>query len=112
MDDLEAVLRFFALRHAERYTRGMHGFLDLYMARARSFTEGDITFLQNLYLETINLAHHIYQDHIFRPYDPVKHVWRERAQIAFYDAVMVGLSCFLNKKQELVLNRAKIIEHT
>src|SRR5205807_2001391 len=36
MGDAEIVLRFFALRHSSHYTRGMHGFLDLYMARARS----------------------------------------------------------------------------
>jgi len=112
MDDVEAVLRFFALRHAERYTRGMHGFLDLYMARARAFTESDITFLHHLYIETIDLARHIYQTLIFCPYDPIKQDWRERAQIAFYDAVMVGLSRFLDRRQELISNRERIVEDT
>jgi len=72
------------------------------MARARAFTEDDIAFLRKLYLETIELAYSIYQDLIFRPYDPLKNEWCDRPQIAFYDAVMVALSHFLDKREELI----------
>ena len=45
MEDVEMVLRFFALRHAANYRHGMQGFLDLYMRRAASFTDADVTVL-------------------------------------------------------------------
>src|ERR1019366_7036742 len=53
MRDVEIVLRFFALRHAEHYKWGMAGFLDLYMVRTRKFTDEDIHGLNQLFIRTI-----------------------------------------------------------
>ncbi len=55
MADAEVVLRFFALRHVDKYTRGMQGFLDLYMARAITFTPNDVDVLRALYLHRVHL---------------------------------------------------------
>lgn len=112
MEDVEVVLRFFALRHVEHYTRGMHGFLDLYMARARTFTDADLVVLRGLYLDTLALAVDLYGELVFRPYNVREQQWQPRAQRAFYDAVMVGLSNFLNKKAVLLEKRDAIIEAT
>lgn len=112
MEDTEVVLRFFALRHVEHYARGMHGFLDLYMARARSFSEADLTTLRSLYFDTLGLAVGLYGELVFRPYKVEEDKWQPRAQRAFYDAVMVGLSSFLDQKEALLGKRDAVIEAT
>jgi hypothetical protein len=106
------VLRFFALRHCEHYVRGMQGFLDLYMSRARAFSENDIGLLRRLYVRTICLATDIYGTLLFRPFDPAKGEWEPSAQRAFYDAVMVGLSRFLISEGQLRDRRAPVVEDT
>jgi len=97
MEDVEMVLRFFALRHADNYRNGMQGFLDLYMRKAAQFTDDDSAVLEREFIDTLQLAHDVYGDLLFRPYDPVKKTWANSAQKAYYDAVMVGMSGFLNK---------------
>jgi hypothetical protein len=112
MTDVEIVLRFFALRHSSYYTRGMHGFLDLYMARARNFSPQDLEILKNLFLDTIHLARNIYDNLIFRPYSPEKGEWHPRAHKAFYDAVMVSLSNVLPQAEVLIGKKEEIIQKT
>lgn len=112
MEDLEIVLRFFALRHANHYTRGMHGFLDLYMARAQQFSDEDIVFLSNLFNETIGLAYEIYGERVFIPFNKETEEWENRPQKAFYDSVMVSLSKFTDKKDILLTKKEEIVERT
>ncbi|MEH2557631.1 hypothetical protein V1286_005160 [Bradyrhizobium algeriense] len=112
MGDLELVLRFFALRHADHYTRGMQGFLDLYMAKASKFDSEDIQELGQLFATTLNLATFIYEDHAFRPFDPTNNRWEANPHKAFYDAVMVGLSNHIGKIAELSARSALIVEQT
>ena len=109
MGDTEVVLRFFALRHVDRYTRGMHGFMDLYMARARSFPPADLNVLRTLFIDTIHLARRIYGDLTFCPFNPKKGEWQSGAQKAFYDAVMVSLCSVLEKSEQLVAKKEDII---
>lgn len=115
MRDAEFVLRFFALRHAEEYRRGMAGFLDLYSVRARRFTEQDISFLGDLFQRTMALASEIYGDLIFRPWYKEGNIWFERPHVAFADAVMVGLSRalphsrVLREKKEIILDQTKLL---
>lgn len=106
MEDVELVLRFFALRHAANYTGGMQGFLDLYMRKAAGFTSEDLTILEREYVNTLSLASDVYGELLFRPFDPVKNTWMS-AQKAFYDAVMVGMSAFLDRA---ALVRAKAVD--
>ncbi len=113
MGDAEIVLRFFALRHVEHYTRGMHGFLDLYMARARSISQEDTHILRCLYLDTLHLAVGLYGDLVFRPFKPETGEWESKGVYrAFYDAVMVGLSDVLDQKEMLLKKRNDVIEAT
>lgn len=112
MSDVEIVLRFFALRHNDHYTKGMHGFLDLYMARARSFSPHDLEVLRTLFLDTIRLARNMYGDLIFRPYSPEKREWHSRAHKAFYDAVMISLSTVLTQAEILIGRQEEIIQGT
>jgi hypothetical protein len=112
MDDLEVILRFFALRHIQYFRNGMQGFLDLYMLRSANFDKDDISDLRNLFTKTLDLASNIYKQLIFRPYDAEKDGWAKRPQRAFQDAVMVGLSSHLDQSKLLIEKREKILEST
>lgn len=105
MEDLEVILRFFALRHAEHYRRGMRGFLDLYMRKARAFNDADIDFLRKLFLTTLRGVVDVLGSRPFVPYDSVKGQWIGRPQKAFADALMVAFSRSLPRVSKLVENR-------
>ncbi|AZV20998.1 DUF262 domain-containing protein [Mesorhizobium sp. M7A.F.Ce.TU.012.03.2.1] len=108
MEDVEMVLRFFALRHAANYRHGMQGFLDLYMRKAANFTDADVAVLEREFIETLDLANDVYGNLLFKPFDPAKNDWAPAAQKAYYDAVMVGMSTFLPKADEVRAKAAKI----
>ncbi len=112
MEDVEVILRFFALRNAEHYQRGMRGFLDLYMMRAKRFSSDHLGVLKELYERTISLGLKIYQDLLFKPFNPAKGEWGTRPQKAYADAVLVSLSGFLDNEESLVPRREEIIEKT
>jgi hypothetical protein len=112
MRDVEIALRFFALRHVDHYQRGMKGFLDLYMVRARTFEKSDIDFLRNLFERTIELAEKIYGEVLFRPWNKATEKWADAPQIAFSDAVMVGLSEHLGDAETLLERNDQVIEGT
>jgi len=114
MRDVENVLRFFALRHVEHYQRGMKGFLDLYMVRARSFGQADIDHLRTLFKQTVKLAADLYGSLLFRPWipEPPPGKWADKPQVAFADAVMVGLSQNIEHSEALISRRERLIDET
>ncbi|MBD2569052.1 DUF262 domain-containing protein [Anabaena lutea] len=112
MEDAELVLRFFALRNTDKFSRGMQGFLDLYMMKSLSFSDEDIEFLKNIFLQTINLAHQIYGENLFKPFDPQSDTWTNEARKAYYDAVMVGFSRHLADVDILLKRKPRVIEKT
>lgn len=110
MEDVEMILRFFALRHAEHYTRGMRGFLDLYMERARNLDSEALSELAELYSDTIDVALAIFGDElIFRPYLADKGRWGRLPQKAYADAVLVALAAIPRSWATLVQSREKVI---
>ena len=112
MEDVELILRFFALRHADDFRNGMKGFLDLYMMKSLDFSEQDIDILENIFLDTINLASQIYEDKLFKPFDVKSDKWKDKAYKEYYDAVMVGFSRHLNDADLLLEKKHRIIEET
>ena len=112
MKDIEMVLRFFALRHSDHYQRGMQGFLDLYMGRAKHFSDEELQRLKSMFESTLSLGNSIYGDKLYRPWNPKKQDWEKSPHIAFGDAVMVGLSSHLDKANELIRKRDHIIART
>jgi hypothetical protein len=108
MEDVEMVLRFFALRHAANYSHGMQGFLDIYMRRSLDFTETDIEVLEKLFVDTLELASAVYGDLLFRPFNVAKDDWESKAQKAFSDAVMVGFSDLLDQADRIKARAADI----
>ena len=110
MEDIEVVLRFFALRHMEHFQYGIQGFLDLYMVRSKGFNETDCSELKLLYNDTLSAALEIFGENVFRVYSeggfsgkPIK---------GLYDAVMVPLSEFRDRFDELILQKDYILEAT
>jgi len=112
MEDAELVLRFFALRNVDHFRNGMEGFLDLYMMKSLEFSEQDIKFLKALFLQTINLAHQIYEENLFKPFVPESGTWKEKSYKAYYDAVMVGFSRHLHEAEILIARKSRVIEET
>lgn len=108
MEDVELVLRFFALRHVDHYTGGMQPFLDLYMRKAAGFTEQDLSILEREFVGTLDLAAAVYGDILFRPFDPDDDDWLPSAQKAFYDAVMVGMAVFLDRAESVKAKASEI----
>lgn len=110
MEDLEVILRFFALRHLKHFKYGVQGFLDLYLIRSKDFKPEDVEFLKTIFTESLHIAYQIYGDNVFKLYkdngftgNPVKGV---------YDAVMVPISEYLNKTDEIIKNKDRILKMT
>jgi hypothetical protein len=112
MEDVELVLRFFALRHVEHYQRGMQGFLNVYMIRSRRFSPEDLAILKREFVGTLSLASELFGKEIFRPYNVRRGVWAKRPQKAFYDAVMVGLNRHLVDRDVVIARRRDIVSQT
>lgn len=110
MEDVEMILRFFALRHAANYTRGMRGFLDLYMQRAKNLDDHALEELRNLYERTIDVALQIFGDFIFRPYLVEKQSWGGQPQKAYADAVLVALAAVPHKWDALIRKKEHVIK--
>lgn len=111
MEDVELVLRFFALRHFEDFRNGMEQFLNVYMMKSLRFTDEDIESLRNIFVRTIELAHQIYEDKLFKPFDS-KDARKKGAYKDYYDAVMVGFSHHLDNAETLVLKKSLVLEET
>ncbi|MDJ0901976.1 MAG: DUF262 domain-containing protein [Xenococcus sp. MO_188.B8] len=112
MEDVELILRFFALRHVDEFRKGIEGFLDLYMMKSLDFSDKDIEVLEKIFINTINLASQIYQGKLFKPFDPQSNKWKDKSYKAYYDAVMVGFSRHLNNADLLVERKSRIIKKT
>ncbi|MTJ55088.1 DUF262 domain-containing protein [Anabaena sp. UHCC 0253] len=114
MEDAELVLRFFALRNTDKFRNGMQEFLNLYMMKSVSFSDDDIEFLRNIFIQTITLAHQIYGDKLFKPFNTQSDTWENKAFKDYYDAVMVGFSKHLADSDSNILleRKPRVIEKT
>lgn len=110
MEDIEVVLRFFALRHMAHYKYGIQGFLDLYMIRSKAFDQDDLVVLAHLFRTTLACARAIYGASVFRIFD--HGVAKGKASKGVYDAVMVPLSEFVAQFDRLVAKRELIVQRT
>jgi hypothetical protein len=110
MEDVELILRFFALRHIDRFKGNIEKFLDVYMIKSRKFS--DIEILKKDFNDTIKAAYDIYGETLFKPFDPQLQDWKSRAYKAYYDAVMVGFSKHLDNANILASKKYKVIEET
>jgi hypothetical protein len=112
MQDLEVILRFFALRHHDKFRGSIKHFLDLYMSRSRSFDQATIQFLKDLYLRTLQLGHDIYGRHLFCEFSSERNAWKSRPLRAVADAVMIALNDRLEQQTCLAQRREEIVSAT
>ena len=115
MEDVELILRFFALRHYEFFKGNLENFLDLYMIKSLDFSQEDTAFLKSIFKQTLNIAYDIYGGHLFRPYILNKDKnwdWADEPYKAYYDAVMVAFSKNLANAQILKQRKSQVIEAT
>ena len=112
MRDVEVVLRFFALRHAAQYQRGMQGFLSLFMVKAAAFDANDLEILRGLFSQTLDVVTTVFGEKPFQPWDAKTHTWSPRPHVAYADAVMVGASRCLDVADALVARRDRVVEAT
>jgi hypothetical protein len=112
MEDAELVLRFFALRNVDHYTKGMQGFLDLYMMKASRLGDAAIDQLEDHFTLVMDTVEEIYGDLAFQPFVPEKHEWLGRPQKAFFDAVAVAISQNIQKASILVQRKEDVLQRT
>jgi hypothetical protein len=112
MEDVELVLRFFALRNVEHYTGGMRGFLDTYMRRASRFRPSDIEELRDIFMETLATVFEIFRDQAFHPYVPNRHDWASKPHKAFSDAVMLAITERIEHANRLIQRKSNVIAAT
>lgn len=124
MEDVELILRFFALREIDNITGNLERSLDLYMIKSiggkdkkngqesQEFSDQKIESLKRIFLDTIELAYKVYGNYLFKPYDIEAKTWKNKAYKVYYDAVMIGFSHHLSSKDILIERKAKIIEKT
>ena len=112
MGDLEIILRFFALRHVDHYTRGMQGFLDLYMRKAASVPVHEISALRDIFHQTLRIVLEVFGENAFHPYDVVQNSWNPKPHVAFHDAVMIGMLRNIHARETILLHRHDIVDGT
>lgn len=112
MGDLEVVLRFFALRHADKLEGPLQKFLDDYMLNMKTASNQDIEFLSSIFKSVLKLGNVIYEDFLFRTWDPDKNSWSSLPNKSFCDCVLTGLSWNLDKADYLAKNKIKVIDET
>lgn len=110
MEDVEFVLRFFAMRQLEGYANlKLHPFLDFYLDKANGFSDIVIQDLREIFETTIQFAYVFLGEYAFKMYRPRKkpngtivYAWSNRIATTIYDPMMQVLSEMLDN-QELYL---------
>lgn len=111
MDDVEFVLRFFAMRQLEGYQkRNLKEFLDYYMKEANLFELDLLEKLADDFEETIKLAYELFGDKAFFLWRIRKGNWNwyRRATTTVYDPMMQVLVDFIDRKELMISMRHEI----
>lgn len=113
MEDVELILRFFALRDIDQYTGNLSKYLDNYMMKkSLNFSDENIQEFEQVFNQTIELVSNIYQDQLFKPFDSKTKTHKSKAYKVYYDAVMISFSNHLSDYQELITRKSAIIDET
>ena len=111
MEDVELILRFFALRDTDQYTGNLSKYLDNYMMKkSLNFSDENIQEFEQVFNQTIELVSNIYQDQLFKPFDGKTKTHKSKAYKVYYDAVMISFSNHLSDYQELITRKSAIIQ--
>lgn len=111
MEDVELVLRFFALRSLDYFKGDLKSFLTAYMIKMKgnSLSSEEKNSLTAVFEQTITLACNLYGE---KPFQPPNQDYKKTFYKAYYDAVMVGLSHNLEYSSQLLDCKHKVLEET
>jgi hypothetical protein len=109
MEDVELVLRFFAIRHYEKLSsfKSQEKFIDEYLNQANSFSEETIISLGEIFKECVDILNQIFGVEAF--YMPETIQKKTTPTKTVYDPLMQSISKFLDKRT-ILLEKAKIIK--
>lgn len=109
MEDVQYVLRFFAMRQLDGYAkRALNVFLDCYLEQANKFSSVTIDELRNIFEDTIRLAHELFAEKAFCMFkslekdDGIEWKWTKKTAVVIYDPLMQVLSEMLPYKEALL----------
>lgn len=111
MEDVELVLRFFALRSLDYFKGNLKSFLTAYMIKMKenSLSSEEKDSLTAVFNQTITLACNLYGE---KPFQPPNLDYKKAFYKAYYDAVMVGLSHHLQYSSQLLDCKDRVREET
>ena len=118
MTDVEYVLRFFAMRQLEGYSkRKLRDFLDYYLNKANGFEDTLLEHLKEIFEDTIKLADKIFGEKAFYMYrsrttrtGEISWNWYARTTTTIYDPMMQVLSELLEYSEILIRKKREINE--
>ena len=114
MSDAELVLRFFAYRQLDQWQGNtLEIFLDDFLINGNlHFTDEVLTQLQQVFEDTVMLAYQIFDHKAFWLHGNREDKWfyYERPTKILYDPLMQVLSKLLNKSDQLIKQKEKILE--
>jgi hypothetical protein len=114
MSDAELVLRFFAYRQLDQWQGNtLEIFLDEFLISGNlSFTEETLEQLQQVFEDTVMLAHDIFGHKAFWLHRNREDKWfhYERPTKILYDPLMQVLANFLDKADQLLLHKDRILQ--
>lgn len=115
MTDVEYVLRFFAMRQLEGYTkRKLQDYFDYYLSKANGYDSVLLERLGNLFKNTIKLAFDIFGEQAFfmfraREVNGITNWnWYQRATTTIYDPMMQVLSSLVDYSDQLIEQKERI----
>jgi hypothetical protein len=111
MEDVELVLRFFALRSLDYFKGNLKSFLTAYMIKMKenSLSSEEKDSLTAVFNQTITLACNLYGE---KPFQPPSQDYKKAFYKAYYDAVMVGLSHNLQHSSQLLNCKDRVLDET
>lgn len=92
MDDVELVLRFFAMRNIKNYNMQLSKFLDLYLENANELDEKELIILEDAFNDSMKKAVHLFGDKAFCRYMKYRNNWIwSRPQKMIFDPMMLAI---------------------
>lgn len=95
MDDVEIVLRFFAMRNINNFNISLSAFLDSYLKFANKLKENQVAKLEEKFISSIQKVYNLFGEKSFCKYTKKDDAWVwEKPQRMIYDPIMLAVDDF------------------
>ena len=92
MEDVELVLRFFAMRHLDEYSGDLSGFLDSCLVKYNQLNSEQLNVLSDLFVKNINIAYSLFEKNAFKFYRKSYNSWSwSKPSKMIFDAMMIAI---------------------